>query len=590
MTVHPNNIVNDAKAASDKTLEEVFTALEKRANFKLEAGAGAGKTYSLVETLRHILANKSNYLPRRDQRVACLTYTKVARDEIIARTDRDPAIFVATLHGFLWEMIRPHQKALRACIQTSEAWRDYLSENPEISGLKVEYDLGIRGIYEDRITLHHVDIPDFAIELFRNQKFRSLVTDRFPIIFIDEYQDTPAGLAEALLVGHEKDSISPVVGFFGDHWQQIYEGTCGSIDHPSLLSIPKKANFRSDTAIIDFLNKLRPELPQSPRANVGTGTVTIYHSNSWPGKRQGGQWKGQISAEATKDCLEWLQSSSPSSSWAQKAKNPKILMLTHSSIAKEVGYPNLVKVFKSNSSFINKEDPVIEYLVDMLEPAMQAFSDRKYGEVFRLLGDSKPVLNSPKDKKRWVDFFEQAITISDTGNVGALMDHIGSQSLFSLPARVSEREEETHEFFENLEPDTELELPRKLKEHRALRDVSYSEVRALRSYLENATPFSTEHSVKGAEFDSVIVLVGRGWNKYNFDQMIGAHAQGRPDQSKSFLNSRNLFYVSASRAKHNLALLFVQQLSEDSLKVLTNWVGAKNMISIDFNQAGNPIP
>lgn len=593
MTALDSTVADSAERASEEALAALFAALDDRRNFKLEAGAGAGKTYSLIQALRRILENKPVYLPRSDQRVACLTYTKVARDEIKARTDEDPAIFADTLHGFLWEMISPYQKALTAVLRSSESWKEPLAENPEISGLAIEYDLGIRGIHEDRITLHHNDIPKFAIQLFGNEKFRSLITDRFPVIFIDEYQDTPSGLAEAVLSGHGEDRTNPVVGFFGDHWQQIYDRTCGSIDHSSLTSIPKNANFRSDRSVVDFLNKLRPELLQAPRADAGEGTVTIYHSNSWQGDRQSGVWKGQISQEATRSCLSWLQSASPSSMWVQDSKDLKILMLTHATIANELGYPSLPKVFRYNDSFAKKEDPVIEYLIDTAEPAMHAFSEHKYGELFRLLGSKGPTLHAPKDKRRWSEYFDSLISAGDTGTIGDVLDLLNSQDLFSVSTRVTKRGRELKEALLALGPEEKLEQPRKLVEHQALRAVPYSEIRALRSYLEDSTPFSTKHSVKGAEFDDVIVLVGRGWNNYDFAKMIAAYAPlSKPSlrQAGSFERSRNLFYVAASRAKHNLALLFVQELSDDAIAVLQDWAGQENVISIDFDETGAPRP
>lgn len=594
MTAAPDSTVADnAERASEEALDALFAAIDNRRNFKLEAGAGACKTYSLIQALRRILENKSVYLPRSDQRVACLTYTKVARDEIKARTDEDPVIFADTLHGFLWEMISPYQKALTAALGASESWNELLSETPGINGLPVEYDLGIRGVHENRITLHHNDIPEFAIQLFGNEKFRSLITDRFPVIFIDEYQDTPSGLAEAVLSGQGSDRTSTVVGFFGNHWQQIYDRTCGSIEHSSLTSIPKNANFRSDRSVVDFLNKLRPELPQAPRADAGKGTVTVYHSNSWQGDRQGGLWKGQISQEATQACLSWLQSASPSSAWVQNSKDLKILMLTHATIANELGYPSLPKAFKYNDSFAKKEEPVIEFLVDTVEPAMQAFSERKYGELFRLLGSKRPTLNAPKDKRCWSEYFDSLISTGDTGTIGDALDLLRSQNLFSVPTRVVKRERELKEALQALGPGEELKDPRELMEHRALRSVPFAEVRALRSYLEDSTAFSTKHSVKGAEFDDVIVLVGRGWTKYDFAMMIPAHApQSKPElrQAGSFPHSRNLFYVSASRAKHNLALLFVQELSDDAVAVLEDWAGPENVISIEFDKPGAPRP
>ncbi|KIP51311.1 3'-5' exonuclease, partial [Leucobacter komagatae] len=223
----------------------------------------------------------------------------------------------------------------------------------------------------------------------------------------------------------------------------------------------------------------------------------------------------------------------------------------------------------------------------------QAFSKHKYGELFRLLGSKRPTLNAPKDKRRWSECFDSLISTSGTGTIGEMLDVLNSQKLFSVPPRVVKRGRELEEALLALHPGEELEDTRKLMEHRALRSVPYAELRALRSYLEDSTVFSTKHSVKGAEFDDVIVLIGRGWTKYDFAKMIAAHApHSKPElrQAGSFQHSRNLFYVSASRAKHNLALLFVQELSNDAVAVLEDWAGQKNVIPIDFDDTGSPRP
>ncbi|GAA5061067.1 hypothetical protein GCM10023336_38220 [Streptomyces similanensis] len=47
----------------------VLTALREGRHFKVEAGAGAGKTSSLIETFQSILADRPRYLPRPHQRI-----------------------------------------------------------------------------------------------------------------------------------------------------------------------------------------------------------------------------------------------------------------------------------------------------------------------------------------------------------------------------------------------------------------------------------------------------------------------------------------------------------------------------------------
>ncbi|WP_345799373.1 3'-5' exonuclease [Paraflavitalea sp. CAU 1676] len=80
------------------------------------------------------------------------------------------------------------------------------------------------------------------------------------------------------------------------------------------------------------------------------------------------------------------------------------------------------------------------------------------------------------------------------------------------------------------------------------------------------TRFSTKHRVKGTQFDNVLIVLCRGWNHYNWKQMLEWAHDGIPaDKQDTFERNRNLFYVSCSRPKHRLALLFTQEFSEISL-------------------------
>ena len=65
--------------------------LSERRSFLVDAGAGSGKTSSLIRAIRYIAEGTIGPALGRDaQKVACITYTKVARDEIIERTDHNP--------------------------------------------------------------------------------------------------------------------------------------------------------------------------------------------------------------------------------------------------------------------------------------------------------------------------------------------------------------------------------------------------------------------------------------------------------------------------------------------------------------------
>ena len=115
--------LNPAEAAAAEAWGTLQSHLKDGSSFVFEAGAGAGKTYSLIAALHHILENRSRELIRHHQQVACITYTNVARDMIIAQTDGHPAIYCETTHAFAWSLISGYQKRLCELVSTLAGWQ-----------------------------------------------------------------------------------------------------------------------------------------------------------------------------------------------------------------------------------------------------------------------------------------------------------------------------------------------------------------------------------------------------------------------------------------------------------------------------------
>lgn len=78
-------------------------------SFFMFAGAGYGKTRSLINTLEYLDTQKGAYLSEHGKQVAVITYTNAACDEIERRLQYKPIFSVSTIHSFLWEMIRNFQ-------------------------------------------------------------------------------------------------------------------------------------------------------------------------------------------------------------------------------------------------------------------------------------------------------------------------------------------------------------------------------------------------------------------------------------------------------------------------------------------------
>lgn len=565
-----------AEEASRVALERVYAALNEGRSFRLEAGAGAGKTYSLIKALEYLIKKHQREMPRRGQQIACITYTNVARDEIEARIDRHPIIHCDTNHGFCWSLISGFQRQLRELVAAMPVWQERLEEAGGIGTRAIDYNLGHRSVRDATVSLGHDDVLPLTIALMEEAKFRRLMAQRYPVILIDEYQDTDAAWVEAIKQHFLGAEGAPLFGFFGDHWQKIYGSGCGELAHEAVEEIGKGANFRSVQTVVNVLNTMRPALPQFVEHPELPGEARVFLTNAWAGQRRTEpHWRGDLPADVASQALQSTRAQLEGAGWVIAPEHTKILMLTHRVLAAEQGYTSLPGAFRYNDAFTNKENPYISFFVDVLEPACDAYDARQFGRMFEALGGTVPHLRRPADKAVWAEAMEALLALREQGTVGDVIDHLGAVRRPRLPDAIADRERELADF----DGDAGEELPAPLAEIERLRAINYSEIQALRRYLDGSSPFETKHGVKGAEFENVLIIVGRGWNMYNFNEMLElASAAAIPAARRdAYERNRNLFYVACSRPKRRLAILFTQLVSDAAMATLTDWFGAENI-------------
>jgi DNA helicase-2/ATP-dependent DNA helicase PcrA len=340
-------VKSPAAIAAQEAEEGILRCFEEGKSLLLEAGAGAGKTYSLIEALKHLIAAHAHKMRGSSQRIACITYTNAVTEVIERRIDKNPLVLSSTIHAFCWSLIKDFQPSLRKVIAGLPAWQEKLEEANGITGQKIEYDHGYRKIDSEVVSLHHDDVLAATVGLLPLRKFQRILSEKYPFILVDEYQDTDAEIMNAIKTHLLGGAKGPVVGLFGDHWQQIYDKTCGHVSHPALIEIGKKANFRSAVAIVNVLNKMRPALPQAVKDESFVGSAATYHTNSWSGQRRpgtgGGHWKGDLPAKVAHYFLQELIQKLKSNGWDFSADKTKVLMLTHNVLASEQGYSDLVR-------------------------------------------------------------------------------------------------------------------------------------------------------------------------------------------------------------------------------------------------------
>ena len=575
---------NPAEKASEETLKKIYTALDKGSSFRVEAGAGAGKTYSLIQSLHYLIKSKSATLQKGFQKIACITYTNVATDEIRSRIDNHPSVYVDTIHGFCWSILQGFQSQMREQIPTlgDDKLNEKIDEAEGLKKQKIVYDLGYRSASEKEIYIHHDNVIQLFTVLLSKSKFRVILKNQYPIIFIDEYQDTNAALGKTIISNLIDSDNNIQIGLFGDHWQKIYEEGIGEMSSDKIEEIGKNANFRSEKKIVEFLNRMRPSLPQMEKDPSSAGDIKVFHTNNWIGARRdgkgGGHWTGDLPANEAGNYFRALKNRLLQDGWEFTFEKTKILMLTNSVLAREQGYSGISDVFQYSDDYLKMQDKYIDFFVNILEPVSDHFSNKKYGEMLKAIGLRTPRLRNHDDKNVWNESLKRLIDSRNTGTIGDIIDCLVETKKPRLSAKIEESEEKFIQLKDltEFEDESEKQFVSKI---RKLKLVKYSEVIELAKYIDDKTPFSTNHGVKGAEFENVLVVCGRGWNKYNWSQFLGWVNDGIPvDKKEAFERNRNLFYVSCSRPKKRLAVLFTQELSDSALATLNDWFLPENII------------
>ncbi|MBU1354136.1 MAG: AAA family ATPase [Gammaproteobacteria bacterium] len=560
-------MVGEAVAAAqpEKTADErIADCLTNGRSFVLDAGAGAGKTYSLVEGLKKLCAPPiADRLKRDGQQIACITYTNVAKDQVIERIQGNSLVRVSTIHDFLWSTLQPHQQALRqALLDFNEALPPASSRRVDQAELRAKVDGRLEVKYSDRGSkfldgrIFHDDLLSIArIAYARYDKLARIVASRYPYIFVDEYQDTSAAVVDILLrrilplVG---DKV--VLGFFGDKMQNIYHhGEHKGIGAlPADLAAPlevivKRENRRCSLSVINVLNKIRTDITQIP------GNMNVQGDAAYI------RVEGAADEAGLQRARELLTGTL---AWNLADHGTRELYLTHRLIARKAGFADLLQAFADRGGFAKDaltdgSDRRIAFFLEKVEPLAQAWEKGQIGETLGRLHGAGHRLASRAAKSGVRDALNTLIDKRGAGTVREVLETIRDRQLFPLTDDLSIR-------LGNNQPILTAEMDETAQEreqadaklYAVLLALPYAQVAAFARFFLTNTPFATKHGVKGDEFETVLVVLddsGAAWNFYSFDKYLsGADDAANPERAN---RSRNVFYVCCSRARKRLAVI-----------------------------------
>ena len=670
-------------------IDQIGQCIDDGLSWIFNAGAGSGKTYALVQSLKMLLDKKGPQFYIHGQKVLCITYTNAAADEIKERLGNTPLVLVSTIHERMWEIIAPykdqlmklHRTKLREAIiekkeqlqeqswaqayrNLSEQQKNELLEKinsehvrdaffqvcnskaqtvraafPEIAeefpGLmknignftkiirclysisslakaldktkrktcpKVKYDPRLNTDRLSKMLISHDTLLEYSYLLIsRNERLKQIICDKYPAVFVDEFQDTNPMVVKTISSIHDhalKIRHSFLVGYYGDIRQNIYDRGVGAKIfqlHKGLTPIQKEFNRRSSPKIIGVANLIRNDglIQQSIYEKFPTSEVLCE----------------VCPATARDEIVEKL-----CNRWKISIDNPlHCFELTNELVAKKSGFEDIYDFFKNCRYYKRGRN------YELLRDHLLAQDETKLGDVqkllFRLLDFKKKVQN---DKTSINNLLQISRVHPDTKskfniiNIRALVDKLHSLSGETL-ASYLEKLFEFYQLGDDLydecirytiaeEIDSLVSLKQYMLEclfvnadDAALTDLELQDSStSIDNFLNikidifecwydfiNRTDkksdiiYHTFHSTKGLEFDNVLILLTKkfGRDKEYFGSLLKTFPEkiDAKYDSTEIGAARNLFYVAVTRATKKLCVAYLadeqEQLSDVELQL-----------------------
>ncbi|MBJ8552333.1 UvrD-helicase domain-containing protein [Acinetobacter bereziniae] len=574
---------------------EIKACLAHQQNFALIAGAGSGKTSSLVDALKQIRENEGKNLRQNGQSIACITYTKRAVEVIKSRLGFDDLFTISTLHSFLWNLIKTFQSDIRKILK--EVYLPILIENTKSKDNGGNSQIAIKArtrVYQLELELSkidtvknfnyadnqfsnysngqlsHDDIIEISIILLKqNQTFRKILGLRFPYIFIDEAQDTYLGIIEGLNLVCAEDGV-PLIGYFGDPWQQIYDDSAGNFSPPANGKIIKKTeNFRCSKNVIRLLNSFRKDVSQYPAGEnkeIEGSVIFRLIQTETPEMPRKKYSEDQITRAL-------LKMDTALEEWGWSNQNNVIkLFLVRQMIARRMGFSELNKLFNGPFSSSRSEDAfeagehfALNPIISTIYPLIVAKKNRNYRDVIDILRNNSPAfsidgLNASRSLKVMIDHSNSLILELErywnSSNIKQILEFCVSEKIINISERLMEHlqrsprievyDEEIHE------QEKEDWLLDKLFQ------MNTSEIEAYATFIAKNSSYSTQHGVKGEEYPRVLVVyddIEASWSNYNFGKILTPNVSGLPTPGQQ-ARGEKLAYVAFSRALEDLRVIF----------------------------------
>jgi DNA helicase-2/ATP-dependent DNA helicase PcrA len=527
--------------------------------FKVEAGAGSGKTYWLINHIKNV--SKLSTRLGKSRKILCITYTNNAVATIKNRLGSEITdVEIMTIHSFLYHhVVRPYcyliaaeygvniqdleghddrvlgYSSITEWLNLTNQTRTLRDRNDLINALKslrwkyVDGSLTLKNSYYLKYLktnslfeykklawqkgyIHHDDLLFFTYKILEKIPFiATVIAAKFPYIFIDEFQDCNPIQVHAV----KKFAEKAIIGIIGDKAQSIY-GFAGAepkefenFQLPNLQYYQMKENRRSSNEIIDLLNHIRPSFPQNKFKNESSSKPIII--------------VGQPLDAYNKVC-ELIKASS--------IKTLAYQNITTSSLREQLNPDTTQNLMHLLESFDNNQERL--RLIKTSIEAIALADSKNYKEALRKLSKLKLIRSDEDPRKLSLTWLAQLTNYYHLNQNSTLKDFAQfiKENLFFNLTKVTKGG--VKNFYES------------------------NNIKAIMlwcSVEEDFREHITIHKAKGDEFESVLFVLE---NEKNLDFLLNPNLDSEPQR---------VSYVAVSRPKKNL-FINTPTLSEENQQSL----------------------
>ena len=547
----------------------------------------------MILLLKKICDSIGKDLLLQGKNVAVITFTNAATDEIINRLNYSSVFHISTIHSFVWDVIKYYQTDIKRLycqyiIEEMEALdkkldetknkttKTYLSNIEKLNYQKErlakaqtieKFVYNPNGSNPEYNALKHAEVIKISAQMIiESQMLQRIIAQRYPILLIDESQDTKKELVDAFFEIQRNFANIFTLGLLGDQKQRIYADGKENIEGiiPAGWEKPiKRMNYRCAIRIIQLANNIGKEIDfhaeQRPREDANDGFVRLFIV----------QQRNDLNKdEVEQNVMKIMSKQTKDEKWTGIDTDVKVLTLEHMMAARRLGFAEFFasfhKVSKYQMTFLQGSVSEIEFFTKEVLPIAESMKEdgRLALEILKKYSPLLSRQNTEKPYELYLKCREEAMKVASIANgnntIRIVIDEIIKSQLLTVPDVVRQAY--------LLKPsDIEDTVEEELRAWVEVMDLPIDMVRKFNDYVNQRSRFDTHQGVKDLEFNRVMVIIDDSEAKgflFSYDKLFGVKELSDTDlknkdngKETSIERTQRLFYVTCTRAKNSLAVV-----------------------------------